>query len=410
MAALTALVREFTTRFPAKGAFYAMVPGRVNAAVQLWKTQLPTIHAHYAVKCNPEPILLNMLYDAGLNFDCASERELKAIHDLARVGTASRIVYANPTKSGRDLAAAAAMGSPVTVVDSVEEVTKLAAARYEGGALVRLAVDDRDAAMPFSSKFGAPASLVEPILRAALGSAVPIYGFSFHVGSGSKTPGAAAAAMREAAAWFPVARAIGHRDATTMDIGGGFLPDEEDFRKKALFIRAALEGLPTGTRVIAEPGRFFAANAFDFYVRVIGKKPGADGWRYTVDDSVYGQFTNSLFDQAKPLWIRVPSGGDSGQGKGRRTSAGTLFGRTCDSLDVIAKAANMEELEVGDWLWFPRMGAYTRATASEFNGFPMPDVFIAETSTAIPDSVDEFSRRRPSGVRHHRGIQAADIA
>ena len=35
----------------------------------------------------------------------------------------------------------------------------------------------------------------------------------------------------------------------------------------------------------------------------------------------------------------------------------------------------MEELEVGDWLYFPSMGAYTRATASEFNGFPTPAVF-----------------------------------
>lgn len=367
------------------------------------------IHAHYAVKCNPEPMLLNMLYDAGLNFDCASERELKAIHDLARVGAAGRIVYANPTKSVRDLAAAAAMGSPVTVVDSVEEVAKLAAARYKGGALVRLAVDDRDAAMPFSSKFGAETSLVEPILRAALGAAVPIYGISFHAGSGSKSPGAIAAAMRQAAAWLPKARALGHREAYTLDIGGGFLPDEEDFRKKAMFVRSAASNLPDGTKVIAEPGRFFAANSFDFYVRVIGKKPGPDGWRYTVDDSVYGQFTNSLFDQAKPLWVRVPTGADSGLGAGRPFGPGTLFGRTCDSLDVIAKATEMEELEVGDWLWFPRMGAYTRATASEFNGFPMPDVFMTDTYTAYPDTVDLFPRRRPGGVRHHRGVQAADL-
>lgn len=407
--ALSALVREFSGRFPAKGAFYAMVPARVNAAVTLWKTQLPGIHAHYAVKCNPEPMLLNMLYDAGLNFDCASERELQAVQNIARVGAAQRIVYANPTKSGRDLAAAAAMGSPVTVVDSVEEVAKLAAADYRGGALVRLAVDDRDAAMPFSSKFGAPASLVEPILRAALGAAVPIYGFSFHVGSGSKGHGAIAAAMREAAAWFPVAKELGHKEADMLDIGGGFLPDEEDFRKKALYIRAAAEGLPAGLTLIAEPGRFFAANAFDFYVRVIGKKPGLNGWRYTVDDSVYGQFTNSLFDQAKPLWVRVPGDLDSGLGKGRKTAPGTLFGRTCDSLDVIAKATDMEELEVGDWLWFPRMGAYTRATASEFNGFPMPDVFVTDTYTTYPDTVDAFPRRRPSGVRHHRGVQAADL-
>jgi hypothetical protein len=55
----------------------------------------------------------------------------------------------------------------------------------------------------------------------------------------------------------------------------------------------------------------------------------------------------------------------------RKKSDGILFGRTCDSLDVIA-TGYMEELEVGDWLYFPLMGAYTSATASEFNGFPKP--------------------------------------
>ena len=52
-----------------------------------------------------------------------------------------------------------------------------------------------------------------------------------------------------------------------------------------------------------------------------------------------------------------------------------MFGRTCDSLDVIAKGP-MEEMEVGDWLYFPLMGAYTSATASEFNGFPKPESII----------------------------------
>jgi hypothetical protein len=54
---------------------------------------------------------------------------------------------------------------------------------------------------------------------------------------------------------------------------------------------------------------------------------------------------------------------------------GVLFGRTCDSLDVIAKGP-MEQMDVGDWLYFPLMGAYTSATASEFNGFPKPHTMI----------------------------------
>ena len=35
----------------------------------------------------------------------------------------------------------------------------------------------------------------------------------------------------------------------------------------------------------------------------------------------------------------------------------------------------MPELEVGDWLYFLNMGAYTRAAGSNFNGFNLPKVF-----------------------------------
>lgn len=56
----------------------------------------------------------------------------------------------------------------------------------------------------------------------------------------------------------------------------------------------------------------------------------------------------------------------------RRRTKALFFGRTCDSLDIIGRSQDAEELEVGDWLYVPNMGAYTTATSSEFNGFPKP--------------------------------------
>lgn len=327
----------------------------------------------YAVKCNPAPIFLNYLYDKGLGFDCASERELLQIQTLARSNLTKRVVYANPCKSGRDLNAAKAVGSPITVVDSPEEIEKLSDNGYKGGALIRVAVDDTGSDMPFSSKFGAPVSMVETIAGLAYKRSIAIQGLSFHVGSGSKDATAYAKAIKQCSSLLPSLWKSGH-DGKIIDIGGGFLPNEGDFQWKALHIRGAITEATAEYPVEfwAEPGRFFATNAFDFFVQVIGKKKGAaQGWNYTVDDSLYGQFSNILFDQATPIWSRVGSGT-------RALTKGTLFGRTCDSLDMIARSDSMEELEVGDWLRFPRMGAYTRATASEFNGFPTPDVIVLE--------------------------------
>ena len=47
----------------------------------------------------------------------------------------------------------------------------------------------------------------------------------------------------------------------------------------------------------------------------------------------------------------------------------TVFGPTCDSIDVIARSVLLPKLKVGDWLYFENMGAYTAAAASSFNGF-----------------------------------------
>ena len=380
-----------------------MAPARLRQSIQLWRSQLPAVAPYYAVKCNPDPNLLHALVDAGIHFDCASERELLEVRALARGPLTDRVIYANPCKSARDLAAAKQLGSPVTVVDSTQEVEKLADLGYTGGALVRLAVDDTGSAMPFSSKFGAPRTMVEAIAGVAYARGIQLLGTSFHVGSGCRDGRLYRTAIETSMAACRSLTAAGHQP-TTLDIGGGFLSDPADFRGKALHIRGALtkvrETAP-GLRPIAEPGRFFAANAFDFFVQVIGKKPSysaagvESGWRYTLDDSVYGQFSNILFDQARPRWKRVPREGGS---TSRPFTRGVLFGRTCDSLDVIAKSEAMEELEVGDWLWFPHMGAYTRATASEFNGFPTPEVLVLEPHQQLPDGFDT-TELRPAAAR-----------
>jgi hypothetical protein len=56
---------------------------------------------------------------------------------------------------------------------------------------------------------------------------------------------------------------------------------------------------------------------------------------------------------------------------------------------MIASADEMEDLEVGDWLWFPHMGAYTSVTASEFNGFPAPPQHGSATESVFLPSVED---------------------
>jgi ornithine decarboxylase len=116
---------------------------------------------------------------------------------------------------------------------------------------------------------------------------------------------------------------------------------------------------------------------------VIGKKPNpSGGFRYTIDESLYGQFSCIPYDQARPRWIRIRGPDESP----RKSVQCILYGRTCDSVDMIAKGY-AEELEEGDWLWFPYMGAYTTVTSTEFNGFPKPLSLVldANAEEVLPD-------------------------
>ena len=318
----------------------------------------------------------------------------------------ANIVYANPCKSPTDLHYAKSCGSPLTVVDSFEEIDKLSEAKYEGGALVRIAVDDETSVVPFSRKFGlAPASVAD-LATHAYSKGIDLKGVSFHVGSGCKDNSLYERAMMEAASAANTITDAGHY-ANIIDIGGGFFADARDLQHKAIFIRGAMVNLkirqPPFT-FIAEPGRFFAEAVYDFYVPVIGKKRAmnGEGWHYTIDDSLYGQFSGILFDHARPKWVRVRGPKEAH----RPMTAGVLFGRTCDSLDVIAKARRMEELEVGDWLWFPRMGAYTRATASEFNGFPHPAVEInRHKEESYTELFDKLKGSFPDGIQYAEPVK-----
>jgi hypothetical protein len=86
---------------------------------------------------------------------------------------------------------------------------------------------------------------------------------------------------------------------------------------------------------------------------------------YYLSDGLYGSFNNIVFDHAKPLPLSMKSS--------ENKSRSTLFGPTCDSIDVVCKDIDLPEMEIGDWLYFVNMGAYTIASASSFNGFRPPN-------------------------------------
>ena len=84
---------------------------------------------------------------------------------------------------------------------------------------------------------------------------------------------------------------------------------------------------------------------------------------YYLDDGLYGTFSGQLYDHSRfpvePL-----------DGRERPRFPCVLSGPTCDSIDIVAEDLPMPELEVGERLVSRQIGAYTIATATDFNYFP----------------------------------------
>jgi ornithine decarboxylase len=361
------ILRSINTILATSTAHLLFSRSKLLRQVELWRTYLPRVQPHYAVKANNDPMLLRWIAGAGCAFDCASIREM---HDVARTGVpADRIIYAQPCKTAADVQQANWLGVPNTVVDSPEEVEKLKKGEWSGGVLIRLLVPDAGSAQPFSRKFGAPIEWVPDILRELRAASIQHVGWSFHVGSVCSVPQQFARAIELCAEGDKMAG----RPAAIVDVGGGFVPDEAAFAAAARAINESHHLFPRSTRWIGEPGRFFCAPAVDATVKVIGKKRRVDGsgFRYTLDESIYGIFSNIPFDGFRPTF-EVPGSA------GRPRARATIFGRTCDSADCIVEDAEMPELHVGDRLTVREMGAYTIVSASEFNGFPRPQCIYGD--------------------------------
>jgi ornithine decarboxylase len=155
-----------------------------------------------------------------------------------------------------------------------------------------------------------------------------------------------------------------------LDIGGGFpVSYNRQVMPIKLFcvpINAALAGLPDTVQVIAEPGRFIVAEAMVSVASIMGQAKREGQMWYYLDDGIYGSFSGLMFDDAQyPLTaIRLSDNW--------RTSAlqsSVLTGPTCDSIDVVADNIMLPALSNGDLIVGKMMGAYTSATATDFNFF-----------------------------------------
>jgi len=363
--------------------------GALKRRAHLWHEHLPRVEPFYAVKCNPFPAVLQTLWEMKKlygkgGFDCASPAEMDLVAHLG-ADPAEHIVYANPCKQVSALHYAKGLGVKWLVFDNVEELRKMICHYPAAELVLRVETDDVASQCPLSNKFGATVEECKDILQKARDLNANVVGLSFHVGSGCSQVGAFQNALRRARTVFDEAARVGY-DLRLLDIGGGFPgwdePGKATFIDHATDINAMLEELfpSPDIRIIAEPGRFFVAEAQSALVSVVSVADTAKGRRYYINDGLYGSFNCILYDHAEVTEPWILRGGREldAEAAGPKFSC-TVFGPTCDGFDVVTNSMDFPRLEVGDCLVFPNMGAYTSAASTAFNGFAPPTAFVFES-------------------------------
>ena len=166
-----------------------------------------------------------------------------------------------------------------------------------------------------------------------------------------------------------------------LDIGGGF---PVDYAQSSMPIEefcapicAALASLVPTVRIIAEPGRYIVAPAAVAVASVMGRALRGGRWWYYLDDGLYGSYSGQVYDHMNyPLEALVPSG---------PIYPSVLAGPTCDSIDVISDKLELPKLDLGDLIVGREMGAYTSASATDFNFFPRATVLTLDRGRVLAD-------------------------
>ncbi len=333
----------------------------------------------YAVKCNPHPLVLEILHKAGINhFDTASLPEIAKVREAI---PEANCYFMHPVKSPAAISAARRVyGIDTYVVDHPTELRKILKEAGDPKTLnifVRLVTPPvEDVLYHLAAKFGAEIDDAVDMLKEAKAHGCRL-GLAFHVGSQCLSLDAYRKALEICGEVLAKAKV----DIQGLDVGGGFpaqylgsnIPALEEYMN---VIKESVKklSLPKDCVLMCEPGRSMVAHGASLVVQVQLRK----GDQLYVNDGMYGSLS-----EVHQVNIRCPvklwrlQGTPSAQ-----MQAFSLAGPTCDSLDMFPKEYVLpEDVREGDWIEIDRLGAYSNSNATHFNGF------FTDTWVTVEDGV-----------------------
>jgi diaminopimelate decarboxylase len=329
-----------------------------------WTAVWPDTAVAYSYKTNRTTAFLRAFAgdDAGAEVVCAAEYALA--RDAVGIDGA-RVTVNGQSKPDALLERCAADGALV-IADSSAELGRLALAGVTRVGL-RVGLPGPEG---HPSRFGIVPAEIAAAGRRARELGLTLEVLSVHLVSTDFTAGppigTLAARVRvgwgkppavHARAAATLARLAAALDVETIDLGGGIPAGPSPAADAhAGAVADALHAAGFAGRLMLEPGRALVADAVDLALTVVAVKTLADGARCVVVDA-----GTDLLGGALWAWPRLEALSP------RAGAAPSLVtGPLCLNIDVLAPAAELGELEVGDVLIAREVGAYQQVQSTQF--------------------------------------------
>ncbi|RKN40934.1 diaminopimelate decarboxylase [Streptomyces hoynatensis] len=380
------LAREFGT--PA----YVLDEADFRARCRAWREAFgPEADVFYAGKAFLCRAVVRWLREEGLNLDVCSGGELATA--LAAGMPPERIALHGNNKSPREIDRAVAAGVGRVVLDSVQEIERVAEAAARHGVRQRVQIrvtvgveahtHEFIATAHEDQKFGlalAGGAAADAVRRVLAEDSLELVGLHSHIGSQIFDLAGFEVSARRVVGLLAEIRDVHGRELPEIDLGGGLGiaytadddPSEPHEIAKTLRDIVAREceaaGLPV-PRLSVEPGRAIAGpTAFTLYeVGTVKPLPGLRTY-VSVDGGMSDNIRTALYDAEYAVAL-----------VSRASAAGPMLvrvvGKHCESGDIVVRDAYLPaDTAPGDLIAVPATGAYCRSMASNYNHTPRPPV------------------------------------
>lgn len=350
-----------------KNAFVVANLGALMQQHVCWQSIVPHLQPYFPVKCNSNPLVIEVLASLGLGFVCANKAEVNLV--LENGVPPENIILSSVCKQLAHIKHAAKNNIQHLVCENEAELAKISRFHPNAKLLVQLTTEAH--AAETSMAFGSSLKSCRHLLEAAKELGVQVIGVTFHIPTSCQDlQEAYTHALSDARCVFDMAAELGF-NMDVLDIGGGFTGSECQLKQVESAIRPLLDAyFPplSGVQVLAEPGGFYVASALSLVVNIIGKKLAMCPWDglapdgnkdnteflYYMNEGVYGPFSQKLLGNT----IAASSVHKHSLCAEEPVYPSSLWGPSLDQLDQVVERCLLPELFVGDWLIFSNMGAF----------------------------------------------------